>query len=144
MTHDIEEIAGYDLFETPTEKTRIKHLLASVGYNFPNSKIKWLVPNMQKDAEGKITTTGFFVFLEDTIFEFRNFLTSVNFDYAKYDSIGNIRFIEDDLQSPTSLTWLYFRHTSLPDLATTIKVFGAKGNKLLHNIMKELSKFITS
>ena len=143
MVNDTEEIKGHELFESQTEKTRIKDILIIVADIFPIEKIKWLVPNMQKDSVGKLIKKGLFVFLDDIVFEFRNYLTSVNFDYAKYDLIRNIRFEVDNPQSPT-FAWLQFYHTSKTDFLTTITVFGKRECLFLYEIMKELSKFITS
>ncbi len=144
MAIEIEEIKGYELFETPTEKERIKTILPIVQDILPDAKIKWLVPNMQKNADGKITTSGFFVFCEEKIiFEFRNFLTAINFDYARYDVIRNIRFLVDSPSSPTA-TQLHFYHTSRDDLSSLITVFSP--NQTIHEfvffIMKELTKFL--
>lgn len=140
MVNALEQILGNELFDTTAERERASFLLESVKDIFPKAKIKWLVPNMQKDATSKITKSGFFVFLEGNIvFEFRDFYASINFDYAKYDIVTNIRFLKDN-----ELTRLEFRHTIASQFATVINVFGDPASKYLYKIRDEVTQFLTS
>jgi len=147
MKQDIENVEGFSLFKTEVEKIRIKQLLELVGKLIPEDKIRWLVPNMVKNPEGKISISGFFIFFETIIIEFRDFLDSVNFDWAKYDTIYNVRIdltkVEKDLSlTDDSMFKLKIRHTIHGGLESNITVFGKESCKYLVTISKELNKFL--
>ena len=149
MKTDLNKIEGYSFFDTPTEKERIRNLLQLVE-ELTSEEIKFIVPNMTKDAEGKVENIGFFAFLESTVYEFRNFLNRIDFDYTKWDVIHNIRleankykFDEISGEIP-SLTLDFYHGTSSHDFHTAFTVFGQEKCDYVYGVAKKLNNFLIS
>lgn len=147
MAQDIENIPGFSLFKTKVEQERLVYLLKFVQELIPEEKIKHFLPNMVKDPEGKITINGFCVLLDTIIVEFRNFLNAVDFDFAKYEIITNIRleikdFGADNLPTETSMATLKIYHTAISNFTSSVTVFGKEPCNYIYEVTKNLRKLL--
>jgi hypothetical protein len=144
---DIKSIPGYSLFKTDVERKRAETLLQFVEPILAQERIRWLIPNMAKDTTGKIINIGFFVFFRTVVIEFRNFLSSMDFDLARYDFIHNVRFAftnldEKNVPTEASMGMLKIFHTMEIHFGTTITVFGKEACEFLYTNAKGLSEFL--
>lgn len=142
----IRNIEGFKFFKTEVQKQRL-----SVCYNLVlefRNKILHFIPNMTKDPEGAISIEGLFITTENLIFEFRSFLSAIDFDIAKYDNIFNIRYEAKDM-SNSGNSWgvnaqleieLCHSITGGIPFTTQITVFGAAESKYLFTLTKEIFK----
>lgn len=144
MTKKLEEIPGYQFLETDGEKERLRLLISMINEIMPEENVEFLIPNMVKDPEGKTSITGFFVFTEKNVFEFREFLTKINFDFAKWDKVLNIRFEAnyfkfDALQDKHPKISLTFYHMpEMQSFHTDIVVFGKAICEYVYGIVNKL------
>ncbi len=142
---EIDKIQGYEFFKTKAQKERL-----NVCYNLVlefDKKIIDFIPNMIKNSEGMISIKGLFIRTEDLIFEFRNFLSAIDFDMARYDNVYNVRYDAKDILNNGN-DWgknaqldIELLH-SIPggiDFRTPITVFGAAESKYLFTLTKEIS-----
>ena len=134
-------------FKTDAERRRV-YLLLNLAKKFVSvEKFSLILPNMVKNPEGKISITGFFLFSDTIIIEFRDYLTSIDFDYAKYDYITNIRinmksFTDEGLPKEDSMLEINFSHTSRTGFHTEITVFGKNECNYLIEKVKNLYKYL--
>lgn len=147
MERDIKDIPGYSLFKTSVEKDRLASLLVFIKEFIPEEEIKYIVPNMAKDPSGKKMITGFFVFLNTVLFEFRNFLNALDFDYARYDFIKNIRFDmknfgNDNLPKEDSMLTLKIFHSQEAGFSSIITVFDSEACNYVYKFLKILREFL--
>ncbi|MDP8264319.1 MAG: hypothetical protein P9M12_02415 [Candidatus Aceula lacicola] len=131
MNTNLNEIGGFSFFKTKTEKERVKSLFKFAERFMLNEKVKFIVPNMTKNVEGKIENIGFFVFFDSIILEFRNFLTAIDFDYTKWNNLYNIRlktdkYACDQIQGEApSITLTFLHGAASTDFRTSLTVFGS-------------------
>ena len=135
------------LFKTEAEQKRVRLLLNLAKKFVKVEEFSIILPNMVKDPEGKISITGFFLLSDTIILEFRDYLTSIDFDYAKYDYITNIRinmksFTDDGLPKEDSNLEIKFSHTSITGFHTEITVFGENECNYVIEKVKNLNKYL--
>ena len=146
MRTNLSDLKGFSFFETVTEKERIQDLSQLAEELTPSEKIQFVIPNMVKDAEGKIKNAGFFLFFETIIYEFRNFLNTIDFDFAKWDEVSNIRmgasnykFDKRSGEIP-SVAVKFFHGSSSHDFCTEFTVFGEPECNYVFDVIKQVSK----
>ena len=142
---NIERIKGYSLFDTDVKKDRVKELLKYIESYVPDETIQYIVPNMGKAADDKISISGFFVFLETIIFEFRDFLAKDDFDSAKWDKVTNIRINTNGSSLENKMITVQFKHgTSGNQFSSIFSVFGEEPCALANEVLKKLHKNLIS
>ena len=144
---DIKTIPGFNLFKTEIEQKRAEELVdLMIQQSGIPEKIKWLVPNMAKNPEGKVLITGFFIFFDTIICEFKDFLSSVSYDYAKYVLIKDIRMNLKEygttLLTKDKMLTVTLHHTIELGYSTIISVFGASETDFVLSIIKSLYRHI--
>jgi hypothetical protein len=129
MRTEIDKLQGLKFFETEVEKDRVK-LLIEFAEKLTSEDFIGLLPNMAKTLSSSSNIVSFFLFSNSVIFEFRNFLREVNFDYAKYDLINNIRVEIKNVSSTgefiaeSSMRLEFFHLPENNDFRSELVVFG--------------------